>query len=136
MLLHVIFSRGHDAWGNAHGHELLEQQFAGIGDLNLGNLQQERERECTSIHAHTHTDPGLVLAAPALKCVGLKVGNGNEPAQVTDVNAIGVGCGEESLVEELGRSVSYLTVPLHLTKPQTTITAEHGDNGANCTTSF
>ena len=39
------------------------------------------------------------------------------------MDAVGVGNGVQPLVKELGRSVSNLTVSLHLTKPQTTITA-------------
>ena len=65
----------------------------------------------------------LVLAASALECVGLQVSDGNESAQVTDVDTVGVRDSEQPLVEELGSSVGNLTVSLHLSKPQTSITA-------------
>lgn len=64
----------------------------------------------------------LVLAASALKGLLLHVSNGNESTEVTDVDLIGIRGSVESLVKELGGTVSYLTVTLHLTKPQTSIT--------------
>ena len=68
------------------------------------------------------TDPSFVLAAAALKSVGLEVGDGDESTDVADVDSVGVRHREQSLVEKLGRSVCNLTVPLHLAKPQSTVT--------------
>ena len=31
-------SSGHDTRSNTHGHEFLEQQLTGIGDVDLGDL--------------------------------------------------------------------------------------------------
>ena len=64
----------------------------------------------------------FVLAASALKGLLLHVGNGNEPAQVTHIDLIGIRGSVKPLMEKLGSTVSYLTVTLHLTKTQTTIT--------------
>ena len=77
------------------------------------------------MNLHVHVGPYLclVLAASALECVGLQVSDGDESAQVTDVDTVGIRDSKQSLVEELGSSVSYLTVSLHLSKPQTSITA-------------
>ena len=61
----------HDARCNTHRHELLEQQLAGIGDLNLRDLS-------------------LVLAATALKAGGLQVRDGNQSTQVADVDAVSI----------------------------------------------
>ena len=68
--------------------------------------------------------PSLVLASPTLKCVGLKVRYGNEPTEITDVDTVGIGGSEQPLVKKLSSSVSNLTVSLHLTESQTSITAE------------
>lgn len=70
-----------------------------------------------------HTHLCLVLAAPALEGVGLEVGNGDESAEVTEVNPVGVRGVVQALMEELGSTVSDLTVSLHLPKPEPSITA-------------
>ena len=38
----VLGSSGHDARCNAHGHQLLEQQLAGIGNVDLRDLDKQR----------------------------------------------------------------------------------------------
>ena len=63
----------------------------------------------------------LVLASPALKRLGLQVGDGDEPTQVADVDLVGIRGSVEPLMEELRSPVSNLTVSLHLPKTQTTI---------------
>ena len=64
----------------------------------------------------------FVLAASALKGLLLHVSNGNESTEVTDVDLVGIRGSVESLVKELGSTMSYLTVTLHLTKTQTSVT--------------
>ena len=66
----------------------------------------------------------FVLASPALKGVGLQVCNGNESTDVADVHTVGVRGSKQSLVEKLCGTVSYLTVSLHLSESQTSITAD------------
>ena len=74
LLLH------HHAGCNVHGHQLLEEQLGGVGQLDLGDL-------------------GLVLAALALEGVVPQVGNRNQAAEVADVNAVRVGhLGGESII--------------------------------------
>ena len=64
----------------------------------------------------------FVLAASALKGLLLHVSNGNESTEVTDVDLVSIRGSVESLVKELGSTMSYLTVTLHLTKTQTSVT--------------
>lgn len=64
----------------------------------------------------------FVLAASALKCLLLHVCNGNKSTEVTHVDLVGIRGSVESLVKELGSTMSYLTITLHLTKTQTSIT--------------
>ena len=64
----------------------------------------------------------LVATATTLKGVGLQVRYGNEATEIADVDFVGIGDGVESLVQELRRPVSYLTVPLHFSKSQPPIT--------------
>ena len=52
----------------------------------------------------------LVLAALALEGVVPQVGDGDQAAEVADVDAVGVGDLEQALAEELGRAVRYLTI--------------------------
>lgn len=67
---------------------------------------------------------GLVAAATTLICVCSRVGNGHQSAQVTHVNLIRIWRLEQTFSQELSRSVSNLTVTLHLAKPKTTITGK------------
>ena len=66
----------------------------------------------------------FVLTASALKSLFLHVGNSNESAEVTQVDLVGIRGSVEPFVEELRCSMSYLTVTLHLTKTQPTITVK------------
>ena len=66
----------------------------------------------------------LVLAPPALKGVGLEVGYGYEPTEVTEMDPVGVRSVVETLVKELSRAVSDLAVTFHLPEPQTPVTAK------------
>lgn len=66
----------------------------------------------------------FVFTASALKCLLLHVCNGNESTEVTHIDLIGIGGSVESLVKELGSTMSYLTITFHLTKTQTSITNE------------
>ncbi len=67
----------------------------------------------------------LVLAAATFVRVSLDVGYDDESAQVTDAHLVGIRHIVETLVQELGSSVGNLTVTLHLTKPQATVTASN-----------
>ncbi len=64
----------------------------------------------------------LVAAASTLVRVRPCVGDGHQSTQVTHVNLIWIRRLEQTFSEELSRSVSNLTVTLHLPKPQTTVT--------------
>jgi len=67
------------------------------------------------------TDLCLVLAAATLKVVATEIGDGDQTAQVADVDAVRIADLEQSFSQELRRAVRYLTVTLHLAKTQTTI---------------
>ena len=41
-----VFLDGHDPGCDAHGHQFLEEQLAGIGDLDHGNLQEVTVINC------------------------------------------------------------------------------------------
>ena len=75
----------------------------------------------------------LIFTSSALKSVGLQVGNGNETTQVADVDAVGIWRCEQPLVEKLSRSVGNLTVSLHLSKPQTSVTVSGEERRGGCT---
>ncbi len=65
----------------------------------------------------------LVFAAPTFEGVGLKVGDADQSTEITDVHFVGIRHSEQSLVQKLCRTMCYLTVTLHLTETQTSITA-------------
>ena len=64
----------------------------------------------------------FVLATAALVRIGLEVSNGNQTTQVADVHFVGIWGCIQTLVQELGSSVCYLTVTLHFTETKTSIT--------------
>ena len=70
----------------------------------------------------------FILAATALKGVGVEVGNGDKTTKIAHVDTVGIRNGVESLMKELGCSMGDLTVPFHLAKPQTTITVRETPN--------
>ena len=53
---------------------------------------------------------GFVLAALALKSVVPQVGDGDQAAEVADVDAVRIGNLKQALSEELSRAVGYLTI--------------------------
>lgn len=65
----------------------------------------------------------LVAAAATLVRVRARVGDGHQPAQITHVDLVRVGRLEQPLPQELSRSVSDLTVALHLPETQTAVAA-------------
>lgn len=71
-----------------------------------------------------HTHLCLVLAAPALKGVCLEVSDGNESTKVTQVHPVGVGSVVQPLMKKLSSSMCNLTISLHLTKSEPSITRE------------
>lgn len=64
----------------------------------------------------------FVLATAALVRIGLEVSNGNQTTQVADMHFVGIWGCIQTLVQELGSSVCYLTVTLHFTKTKTSVT--------------
>lgn len=58
----------------------------------------------------------LVFTASAFKGLVAEVGYGYEATEVTHVDSVRIGCLKETLSQELGGTVSYLTISLHLTK--------------------
>ncbi|GIX64653.1 uncharacterized protein BcabD6B2_40880 [Babesia caballi] len=84
---------------DGHGHQLLNQQLARVGNRHLRNLR-------------------LVVAGGALEVAPVEVGNAAEPAPVADVHPEGVALVEEPLLEHLGRAVRDHAVALHLAEAQ------------------
>lgn len=58
----------------------------------------------------------LVFAASAFKGLVAEVGYGYEAAEVTHMDSVRIGRLKETLSQELGGTVSYLTISLHLTE--------------------
>ena len=88
----IFFGSSHHHPGsNVHRHELLEQEFSSIRQLDLRYLR-------------------LVFAALTLEDVLPQVGNGNQSAQVADVYPVGVGHFEQPFTQKLCSSVGYLTI--------------------------
>ena len=71
----------------------------------------------------------FVFTASALKCLLLHVCNGNESTEVTHIDLVGVRGSVQSLMKKLGSTMSYLTITLHLTKTQTSITITEKQKG-------
>lgn len=71
---------------------------------------------------------GFVLASLAFECVVSQISDGNQSAEIADVHAIRIGYLEQALTQELGSTVRYLTITLHLTETKSTVagSALHG----------
>ena len=82
--------------------------------------------QTTPTNHNNHTHLCFVLASSALEGVGLKVSNGNEATEVTDMDPVGIGDVVQSFVEELSSSVGYLTITFHFTKSEAPITRKGG----------
>ncbi len=67
------------------------------------------------------THLGLVPASLALERVVAEVGDGDESAEVADVDPIRIADLEEALAQKLRRPVSNLTVTFHFTETQATV---------------
>lgn len=93
----------HQTRCNVHGHELLEQQLGGIRQTHLRYLR-------------------LILTALALERIVAQIGNCDQAAEVADVHTIRIGDFEETFTQELCGTVRDLTITLHLTETQATIT--------------
>mmetsp|Transcript_16479 Transcript_16479/g.64296 ORF Transcript_16479/g.64296 Transcript_16479/m.64296 type:complete len:1268 (+) Transcript_16479:614-4417(+) len=101
---------GHeDARRDLHGHQLLEEELAGVGDVDLRDVR-------------------VVVAALALELLLLEVGDGEEATVVADVDAVGVGLREEALLEELRGAVGDDAIALHLSEAEAAVArpALHG----------
>lgn len=70
----------------------------------------------------------LVAAAPALIGVCARVGDGHEATQVTHVHLVGIRCLKQPLLQELSCTMSDLTISLHLSETQTSISVQHTNN--------
>lgn len=66
---------------------------------------------------------GFVAAAPTLVGVRSCVGDGHQSTQVANVNLVRIRSFKQTLFEELGSTVSDLTVTFHLSKTQTAVPA-------------
>ena len=55
-------------------------------------------------------DLRLVLTSLALKSIVPQVGDGDQAAEVADVDAVRIGDLKQALAEELGRAVGYLAI--------------------------
>ena len=74
----------------------------------------------------------FVLAAAALKGLVSEVGDGDEAAQVTHVNTVGVRRFKEALSQELRSTMGDLTISFHLPESQTSITGRQKHTGIEC----
>ena len=74
----------------------------------------------------------FVLAAAALKGLVSEVGDGDEAAQVTHVNTVGVRRFKEALSQELRSTMGNLTISFHLPESQTSITGRQKHAGIEC----
>ena len=87
-----------------HGHKLLEEELAGVGDPDLDNL-------VTRV-----TQFAVILR---LSQIGLT----EETALLADVDTIAIRNIEETFLQESGRAMRYHAVTFHLSESQTTITS-------------
>mmetsp|Transcript_36742 Transcript_36742/g.103675 ORF Transcript_36742/g.103675 Transcript_36742/m.103675 type:complete len:295 (-) Transcript_36742:463-1347(-) len=86
---------------HAHGHELLEEELAGVGDHDLND--------------------GAAPTCAALKLQLLQVCHCREPAHLAHVDAVGVRLREGALLEEGCGAVGEDAVALHLAKAQAAV---------------
>jgi len=85
-----------------HGHQLLKQQLARVGDLDLTDV--------------------LCGVAPAAVVLELKqIGLAEESTSVAYVDTVAVGHVEEALLQEAGSAVRNHAVTFHLSETKTTI---------------
>ena len=100
---------GENAGCNAHGHELLEEQLAGVGHMNLADL-------------------GFATAVAAIEFLLGQVGYGNETTPLADVDAVWVTVSIEAVFDKVGRPMSHQAVPFHLphAQPSLASSALHG----------
>ena len=63
----------------------------------------------------------VCATGPALIHSVMEVGDGYEPAEVADVDAVLVAVDEEAVAEEAGAAVSDQAVALHLAHAQTAV---------------
>ena len=93
-----------EARSNLQGHELLQEEFACVGDAYLADV----------LGALTDRTLELLLG---------EVGLADEAAHFADVHLVAVGDVEEALFEESCSAVRDHAVTLHLTKAKTTVSA-------------
>ena len=84
-------------------------------------IYQARKLGCQLLPLNSAVYLCLVLAAAALKVAAAEIGDGDQTAEVADVDAVWITDLKQSFTQELCCAVSYLTVALHLTKPQATV---------------
>lgn len=72
----------------------------------------------------------FILASLALERVVVQVSDGDQTTDVTHVDTVRIGNLEETLAQELGGTVSNLTIMLHLSETQTSITKSN--DAAHC----
>lgn len=98
----VLFRVKDHPGSNAHCHQLLEQQLAGIW------------------HEHLN-DVGVVLVDLAAELLLLQVGHCHQAALLAHVHAVGVTLVKQALLEECSSAVTDDAIALHLSEAQTTI---------------
>ena len=94
--------RGEHSGGNAHGHQLLKQQLAGIGHEDLRN-------------------PILLLTRQAHEIPRPQISLGDQPAHITDMHSIGVRVQKQPIPNKCRRPMRNQTIPFHLPHPQPAI---------------
>ena len=93
-----------EARSDLQGHELLQEEFAGVGNAYLADVLG-------------------ALADRALELLLGEIGLANEAAYFANVHLVAVGDVEEALFEESGCAMRYHAVTFHLTKAETTVSA-------------
>ena len=89
-------------WLNLHGHQLLEEEFAGVGDLDLADV--------------------FCRIAPSAEILAFeKVRFAEETTSVADVHSVAVRHIKEALFEEARGAMRDHAVTLHLSESETAI---------------
>ena len=110
VLTIAAHAAGADARRDVHAQQLLEEQFAGVGNLHPRDLHVMHP-----IISHAQT----VVAVLAVVCVVHR--GAHQSAVVAHRHHIGVRRVEEPLAHQLRRAIRHQHITLHLTQTQTAV---------------
>lgn len=123
--LYVVIIRGAmlidiSSWNRSlQAYGIRTREICQEQKINNQLLIEQRDRRQSAAIGPTYLR--LVAAASALVRVSPRVSDGHQSTQVAHVDLVRVGRLEQTLSEELSRSVSDLTVALHLPEPQAAV---------------